>query len=82
MTGTVGASSLPAPTPTTTSGCITNSIGPNNDSGATEAGEAQNGPANLQQPGDLDLEQLVDNEETSDAAVLVFDIWNYGRSRL
>jgi hypothetical protein len=58
-------------------GYITNAIGPNNDSGFTAGGAGTNypnGPSNLGQHDDSDLNQLVGTDPKYDAAVLEFDI--------
>jgi hypothetical protein len=57
------------------SGPIMNAIGPNNDDGMNNYNGDQ-GPSNLQQPGDTNLSQLlqVQFEVIHDAAVLEFDI--------
>jgi hypothetical protein len=52
-------------------GPITNAIGPNDDNGG---GAARNSLSNLGQPGDVDLNNLVGDSGTEDAAVLEFDI--------
>ncbi len=52
------------------SGHITNAIGPNNDDGSIAV---YNG-SDLRQPGDIDLDKLVEGGPTYDAAVLEFDI--------
>ncbi len=54
-------------------GYITNAIGPNNDDGSTASGGGS-GPSCLGQPGDTNLDTLVGNNGTHDAAVLEFDI--------
>jgi hypothetical protein len=56
------------------SGCITNAIGTNDDDGSIAGGVYGDGPSNLGQPGDSDLNKLVDANGTLDAAVLEFDI--------
>jgi len=59
------------------SGYITNAVGPNNDDGFIAAGGAdnyENGPSNLHQSGDTDLDNLTGGGPTHDAAVLEFDI--------
>ncbi len=56
------------------SGWITNAIGPNSDNGLDAAGVHGGGPSDLGRPGDDDLNDLVGNSGTTDAAVLEFDI--------
>ena len=53
------------------SGHITNAIGPNNDDGSIAY---LNGSSDLGQPGDAELDKLVEGGPTYDAAVLEFDI--------
>ncbi len=57
------------------SGQITNAIGPNTDNGFAAGGTLRDGPSNLLEPGDHDLDGLVGGNGSSlDAAVLEFDI--------
>jgi hypothetical protein len=55
------------------SGPISAALGPNNDNGSLAAGLGE-GTANLHQPGDSDLGQLVGGGVTWDAARLEFDV--------
>ncbi len=56
------------------SGQITNAVGPNTDDGSITVDSDGQGPPNLRQPGDGDLDSLVGGDGTLDAAVLEFDI--------